>query len=113
MSFLSLSDGVPASSLGSRLLYTRSLLAMLSFPGSGGEWQVQEWAEGEDELQPCNLALSQPPGALPWERFQGWAKTGRFHPLVETLAAAAPGRRCDLGHLVSLQPRASPGEGLN
>ena len=82
-------------------------------PGLMREWQEQEWVEGEDELQPCNLALTQPPGVLAWEHFQSWAKTGRFHPLVETLEAAAPGRRCDLGHLVSLQPRASPGEELN
>lgn len=74
---------------------------------------MQEWAEGEDELQPCNLGLSQPPGALTWERFQSWAKTGRFHPLIESLEAAGPGRRRDLGPLVSLQPRASPGEGLS
>lgn len=80
VSFLSLSDGVPASSLGSRLLYTRSLLAMLSFPGSGGEWQVQEWAEGEDELQPCNLALSQPPGALPGSAFRVGQRLGVSTP---------------------------------
>ena len=75
--------------------------------GRGRRWTaaLQPWS------QPTSRSTNT--GALTWERFQSWAKTGRFYPFVESLEAAGPGRRRDLGPLVSLQPRASPGEGLS